>query len=164
MINTSKTPNGTPNGAPPAQSTSSTREEVQARNRLFHTIDYAPRVSYFDAQSDNSSLRGFYRLFWVVLAIAVASSCLRNVKNTGYPIRGQVWKLFTPNLRQLALGDAAMVASSALVLPIHLKVRSAMGWLRWNRGGIVVQSLFELAWLAFWTKYVAMERRSLVCC
>lgn len=151
----SKNPDNVTNGAAP--SVSSAHEKAQARKRLFHCIDYAPRASYFEAQTENNILRGFSRLFWVALTLVVISTCLHNVKNTGSAIRGDVWRQFTPNLRQLALSDAAMVASSVLVLPIHLKVRSATGWLRWKRGGIVIQSLFELAWLAFWSKYVEIN-------
>jgi sterol O-acyltransferase len=84
----------------------------------------------------------------------VITTMLRNIKDTGYPLRVQVWSLFTPNVVQLGFSDFAMAASTYLTLPLHRAIRASNGWLRWSRGGIVVQSLFQLIWLIFWVAYV----------
>ncbi|WEW55264.1 Sterol O-acyltransferase 2 (Sterol-ester synthase 2) [Emydomyces testavorans] len=80
----------------------------------------------------------------------VITTVLRNVKDTGYPLRVQVWSLLSANVFQLGLCDLAMVVSTGLTLPLHLAIRSSKGWLRWSRYGVVVQSLLQLVWLTFW--------------
>lgn len=125
---------------------------MRARNRLFYTIDYVPRVSHFDPESDYHNFRGFFILFWISLFIMVVTTVLRNVKDTGYPLRVRVWSLLSANVWELAFSDLAMVASSALVLPLHKLYRSGPRWLRWVRGGVVVQSVGEALWLALWIK------------
>ncbi|EAS32815.3 sterol O-acyltransferase [Coccidioides immitis RS] len=139
--------------APPSvQSISSARKQVraQAKTRLFYNIDYQPRLSHFDPNSDNQNFRGFFVLFWISLAIMVITTVLRNVKDTGYPLRMQVWLLFSANVFQLALCDLAMVVSTGVTLPLHRAISSSKGWLRWNQYGIVVQSSFQLVWLTIW--------------
>ncbi|KAL2014763.1 hypothetical protein VTN00DRAFT_2288 [Thermoascus crustaceus] len=141
-----------PEDAPPsAHSISSARKQLRARNRLFHTIDYVPRVSHFDPESDYHDFRGFFTLFWIGLFIMVVTTVLRNIKDTGFPLRVKVWKsLLNGKVWQLGLSDLVMVASTALTLPIHRLVRNSKGWLRWSQGGMVVQSLFQLVWLCLW--------------
>jgi sterol O-acyltransferase len=109
-------------------------------------------VSHFDPQSDYHNFRGFFTLFWVGLFIMVLTTVLRNIKDTGHPLRVKVWSVLTANVWQLALSDLAMVVSMGFALPFHRMVRVSKGWLRWSRGGVVIQSLFELAWLTLWIK------------
>ena len=61
---------------------------------MFPTIEYVDRVSHFDPASDYHDLRGFFILFWIVLAIMVLTSMLRQVKETGYPFQITQWDLF----------------------------------------------------------------------
>jgi sterol O-acyltransferase len=138
--------------APPsAHSISTARKQARARTRLFYTINYKPRVSHFDPRSDHHNFRGFFTLFWIALFIMVVTTVLRNIKDTGYPLRVRVWGLLSANVWELGLSDLAMVVSSGLVLPLHRLFRTN-GLLRWSRAGIVVQSLFEAAWLVLWIK------------
>lgn len=138
--------------APPsAHSISIARKQVRARNRLFYTIDYIPRVSHFDPRSDYHNFRGFFTLFWIALVIMVVTTVLRNIKDTGYPLRVRVWSLLSANVWALGLSDLAMVVSSGLFL-LSQKVFRSRGWLRWRRGGVVVQCLFEAGWLILWIK------------
>lgn len=142
-----------PEDAPPsAQSIAVARKQVRARNRLFYTIDYVPRVSHFDPDSDYHNFRGFFTLFWISLVIMVVTTVLRNIKDTGYPLRVRVWSLLSANVLELGLSDLAMVVSSGLVLPMHKLWRSGPRWLRWARGGMVLQSIGEALWLAVWIK------------
>ncbi|KAI9934245.1 hypothetical protein ASPWEDRAFT_152182 [Aspergillus wentii DTO 134E9] len=145
--------------APPsAQSLSSARKQVRARNRIFYTIDYVPRVSHFDPRSDYHNFRGFFALFWIGLFIMVVTTMLRNIKDTGYPLRVRVWGLLSANVWQMGLSDLAMVVTSGLVLPLHRLIRGSKGWLQWSRGGMVVHSLFEASWLVLWIKWPFMLR------
>ena len=142
-----------PEDAPPsAKSISTARKQVRERNRLFYNIHYIPRVSHFDPDSDYHNFRGFFTLFWISLAIMVMTTALRNIKDTGYPLRVRVWNLLSAGVWELGLCDLAMVVSSSLVLPLHRLYRSGPRWLRWARGGMIVQSLGEALWLFIWIK------------
>jgi sterol O-acyltransferase len=82
----------------------------------------------------------------------VVTTVLRNIKDTGYPLRVKVWSLLTANVWQLALSDLAMVVSSGFSLPLQYLTRASNGWLRWSRGGMVIHSLYQLGWLTLWIK------------
>lgn len=83
----------------------------------------------------------------------VVTTMLRNIKDTGYPLRIRVWSILSANVYSMAFSDLAMVVSSGFVLPLHRLFRRSSGWLRWGRGGIIIQSIFEVAWLVLWIKY-----------
>lgn len=143
-----------PDAPPSVQSISSARKQAraQAKHRKFYTINYTPRVSHFDPNSDYRDFRGFFVLFWISLAIMVLTTVLRNIRDTGYPLRVQVWSLLTANVWQLGLSDALMVLSTALSLPLQKAFHASKGALRWRKSGIVLQSMFQAAWLALWVK------------
>jgi len=91
-------------------------------------------------------------LFWIGLAIMVISTMLRNLKETGYPLSIRQWGLFTENVWELGLSDGAMVASAALSLPLHKLYSNSSRIFRWSRLGMVIQSIFQAVWLAFWVE------------
>lgn len=107
-------------------------------------------MSHFDSNSDHRDFRGFFVLFWIGLAIMVMTTMLRNIKDTGYPMRVRIWSLFTEKTWQLGLSDLAMVVSTGVTLPMHMLFRSSKGWFRWDRLGMPVQSLYQSGWLVFW--------------
>lgn len=148
-----------PDAPPSVKSISSVRKQVRAQHkqRLFPTIDYAARVSHFDPKSDYKDFRGFFVLFWIGLAIMVLTTMLRNIKDTGYPLRVQVWALLTANTWQLGLSDIVMIASTGLSLPMQRLFRRSNGWLRWINCGMLIQSVFQVAWLGLWVKYVILN-------
>lgn len=86
----------------------------------------------------------------------VVTTVLRNIKDTGYPLRVRVWSLLSADVCSLGLSDLAMVVSSGLVLPFQRLFRSSKTWFRWRRGGIAFQSLFEAAWLSLWINWPFM--------
>lgn len=143
-----------PDDAPPSvKATSAVRRELRqkSKHRIFPTVEYAERVSYFDPRSDYANFRGFFVLFWVGLAIMVFTAMLRNLKDTGTLLNFRQWSTFTENIYELAALDMLMVSSTALALPLHLLYKSAGGHIfAWTKGGMVVQSLFQVGWLAFW--------------
>lgn len=159
----SETPSGTttpiPEDALPSdQSLFSARKLARAehrrrsRRRIFPTVDYTQRVSHFDPASDYTNFRGFYTLFWVGLCILAITAMLRNIKDTGFPLRVRIWGLFTVKLSQLALADFLMVATTAASLPLQRIVRAARagGPWTWKNGGMAVQGAYQAFWLAFW--------------
>ncbi|KFA76688.1 hypothetical protein S40288_04414 [Stachybotrys chartarum IBT 40288] len=144
-----------PDNAPPsAKSLSSARRQARAeqRRRIFPTIEYASRVSHFDPASDYRDFHGFFNLFWIGLAIMGITTMLRNAKDTGYPLRVEIWSLFTVKLWHLAIADFLMVASTAASLPLHRLMRwsGSRGLMAWKNGGIAVQSIYQILWLTLW--------------
>lgn len=123
---------------------------AEQRRRLFPTIEYASRVSHFDPESDYRDFHGFFNLFWIGLAIMGITTMLRNYKDTGYPLRVQIWTLFTVKLWHLAIADFLMVATTAVILPLHKAMRSSRGALTWKKGGVAIQSIYQVGWLALW--------------
>lgn len=120
---------------------------------MFPRIDYSARVSHFDPKSEYRDFRGFFVLFWIGLAIMVITTMLRNIKDTGHPLRVKVWAPLTANIWQLALSDLVMVGSTGLSVPLQRTFRGNHGILRWTNGGMLIQSIFQAFWLAFWVKY-----------
>ncbi|KAF2773921.1 hypothetical protein EJ03DRAFT_304533 [Teratosphaeria nubilosa] len=148
-----------PLDAPPSvKATSDVRKELRRKQRMFPSVDYQNRLSYFDPNSDWGNFRGFFVLFWVGLAIMVITAMLRSLRETGYLLQFQQWPLFTENLGELAVVDMAMCGSTMLDLPLHLLYKTSRGWLRWDKGGVIVQSVFQLAWLALWISWPFMRR------
>ena len=121
---------------------------------MFPSIEYTARVSHFDPKSDYTNFRGFFVLFWIGLAIMVITSMLRNIKDTGYPLRVQVWALLTEDTWQLGLSDLVMVVSTGLSIPLQKLFRRSNGYLRWKKAGMLIQSLFQIGWLVLWVKCV----------
>jgi sterol O-acyltransferase len=109
-------------------------------------------VSHFDPNSDYRDFRGFFNLFWIGLAIMAITSMLRNIKDTGYPLRVEIWSLFTVKLWHLAIADFLMVATTAVSLPLQRIFRAAPngGLLTWAKGGMAIMSVYQVLWLALW--------------
>ncbi|KAK4157518.1 hypothetical protein C8A00DRAFT_29520 [Chaetomidium leptoderma] len=139
---------------PSVKSLSTARKQVRAeqRRRLFPTIEFASRVSHFDPNSDYRDFHGFFNLFWIGLAIMAITTMLRNIKDTGYPLRVEIWSLFTVKLWHLAIADFLVVATSAVSLPLHRIFRAAPagGALTWAKGGMAIMSVYQILWLVFW--------------
>ncbi|KAF4983441.1 hypothetical protein FZEAL_1170 [Fusarium zealandicum] len=144
-----------PENAPPSiKSLSSVRKLVRAeqRRRLFPTIEFSSRVSHFDPESDYRDFHGFFNLFWIGLAIMGITSILRNIKDTGFPLRVHIWGLFTVKLWHLGIADFLMVATTTISLPLHRATRAAKpgSIATWNHGGKALQSIYQVAWLTLW--------------
>ena len=150
-----------PEDAPPsAQSISSARKQVRAqqKHRMFPTVEYAARVSHFDPRSEYRDFRGFFVLFWIGLTIMVFTTMLRNIKDTGYPLRPQMFDLLLTRTWELGLSDAAMVFSTGVSVPFQRLCRTSKGLLRWESLGMPIQTLFQLGWLVLWIKYARSSR------
>ncbi|KAF2091837.1 sterol o-acyltransferase-like protein [Saccharata proteae CBS 121410] len=161
-LNDDSTPSGISSGrstpipqdAPPSvQATASARKQVRAqqKRRIFPTIEYAARLSHFDPKSEYHDFRGFFVLFWIGLAIMVGTTMLRNMKETGYPLAMRQYHLFTANIWEMGFSDLVMAGSTALSILLHKIYDRSEGNLRWARSGLAIQSLYQSAWLLFWT-------------
>ncbi|KAB8343142.1 hypothetical protein FH972_022733 [Carpinus fangiana] len=156
LILSSGTSTPIPADAPPSVvATSSARKAIRAeqKRRLFPTVDYEPRVSHFDPQSEHRDFSGFYVLFWVGLAIMVLTTALRNLRETGYPFTFRQRQTFIENIWELGLSDFAMTASSFSCLPLHKLYATSSGFFRWKNGGVWIQAAFQATWLLFWVQW-----------
>jgi sterol O-acyltransferase len=152
----SRTPGGTPappdDALPSVKATSAARRELRRKTtaRLFPTIEYQHRLSYFDPNSDYTNFRGFFVLFWIGLAIMAITSMLKSVRTTGSLLNFKQWPLFVENIYALAASDLLMCVSTGINLPLNYLYKDSKGWLRWNRGGMWVQSVVQFVWLYLW--------------
>jgi sterol O-acyltransferase len=83
----------------------------------------------------------------------VITAMIRNYKEMGAPFVISQWSLFTENIWELAVSDLLMAASAMLSLPLHKLYMNSTGVFRWNNGGMIVQALFQGAWLTHWVGY-----------
>ena len=88
----------------------------------------------------------------------VITTGLRNIKDTGLPLRVRPWQLFTVKAWQLGLSDFAMVASTGLVVPMQKLFRSSTGPLAWRNYGMSIHILFQTLWFALWINWPFMLR------
>ena len=86
----------------------------------------------------------------------VITTVLRNVRDTGYPLRVQMWKLLSANVVELGFSDLAMVVSTGLSLPLQKMFRSGIVTLEWRHGGFWIQSAYQALWLAVWVEWPFM--------
>ena len=149
-----RTPGGTPtppDDAPPSvKATSAVRRELRRKtqHRIFPTIEYEDRVSYFDPRSTHADFRGFFVLFWIGLGILVVTTMARNLKETGTLLDIRQWPLFVENIYELAVWDGIMSLSTAIDLPLQLLYKSQSdGLLAWRKLGMVLQCALQAVWL-----------------
>ena len=149
----SRTSTPIPPDAPPSvKATSSARKQVRAahRNRLFPTIEYAARVSHFDPRSEYHDFRGFFVLFWIGLAIMVITTMLRSFKESGSILTLTQWSLFTENIWELFWSELLVAATTYTCLTLQLLFIRNNPILRWHYGGMMIQVVFQAAWLLNW--------------
>ena len=83
----------------------------------------------------------------------VITTTLRNIKETGYPFRIQVYRLLSRNVLSLAFSDLAMVLSTGVTFPFAKMFRNSRGLFQWRKGGFWLQSIYQIGWLALWTQW-----------
>lgn len=152
-----RTPSGTPgppDDAPPSvKVTSEVRRELRrkTRNRMFPTVEYESRVSYFDPRSDYSNFRGFFVLFWIGLGILAFTTMLRSLKETGTLLNIKQWPLFTQNIWELAICDLLMCVTIGIDLPLQLFFKAQRnGPLAWRNTGKYIQIAVQFIWMVLW--------------
>jgi sterol O-acyltransferase len=80
----------------------------------------------------------------------VITTMLRSFKETGSLLKLTQWNLFTENIGELALSDLLMAMSTYVCLLIQLLSKMDILFFRWHYGGMIVQALFQIAWLVHW--------------
>lgn len=123
------------------------------RSRRTH---FEPRISPFDRHNKTSAedtFRGFFSLFWIVIAVGGARTIYRRIAETGGVLGG--WRfaaLISEDAWALALSDAVLVGSTLLCVPFAKLV--AGGWIRYHYTGLVLQHVAQTLYLGIavrWT-------------
>ena len=82
----------------------------------------------------------------------VITTALRNIRETGFPLRIQVYKILSRNVVSLGIADLFMVTSTGISLPLHRLFRESTSLLQWRHGGFWAQTIFEVIWLTIWVE------------
>lgn len=81
---------------------------------------FTPRTSHFDRDNLSSAqdvFRGFWTLFWIVLATAAFKAVSRKFEENGGLYRWDFAELISEDGITLAISDAIMVGSTLLCVP-----------------------------------------------
>lgn len=85
-----------------------------------HRSRFTARTSHFDRNNSASAkdqFRGFYTLFWIMLALSAARTGVRNWYENGTPFGTAFARLITEDGWTLAFSDGVMVVSTFLCVP-----------------------------------------------
>ncbi|CEQ42423.1 SPOSA6832_04239 [Sporobolomyces salmonicolor] len=116
------------------------------RSRRTH---FTPRISHFDrdnATSAQDTFRGFWTLFWIVMAVAGLRSVWRRFSESGGLYRWTFAELISQDAVALAMSDAVMAGSTLLCVPFVKLLVS--GWIPYYRTGLIIQHLGQTLFLA----------------
>ncbi|GAA5959794.1 hypothetical protein JCM21900_001017 [Sporobolomyces salmonicolor] len=116
------------------------------RSRRTH---FTPRISHFDrdnATSAQDTFRGFWTLFWIVMAVAGLRSVWRRFSESGGLYRWTFAELISQDAVALAMSDAIMAGSTLLCVPFVKLLIS--GWIPYYRTGLIIQHLGQTLFLA----------------
>lgn len=108
--------------------------------QLLARLTYVPRASQFES-SGQDAFRGFYALFWIAVGIMMLRTYVSSFDETGYPLSLSFAALFSKDALTLALSDAVLVGSTAIVVPFMKLI--AEGYIRYSPTGIIIQHLWQ---------------------
>ena len=107
---------------------------------------FEPRQSLLDYEKilkENHSMRGFFGLFWMVIAYSIIVVAFINYKYEGYPLSLVSLSQMTENIFGVVLLDICMVLS--LFISIHFQRLLAFGWFS-KRIANWIQNSYQLTW------------------
>ncbi|GAA5842617.1 hypothetical protein JCM9279_003640 [Rhodotorula babjevae] len=123
------------------------------RSRRTH---FEPRISHFDRHNKTSAedtFRGFFSLFWIVIAVGGTRTIYNRVAETGGLLGGwQFAALISEDAWALALSDAVLVGSTILCVPFAKLIVN--GWVRYYYTGLILQHAAQTLYLGIavrWT-------------
>lgn len=79
----------------------------------------------------------------------VMTAMLRSYKEGRPILMLSQWSLFTENIWELAISEFLMVSTLYIIIPLQLLYRTSTVF-RWNYKGMLLQSVFQIAWLVQW--------------
>lgn len=130
------------------------RQEEQSGSRKsrvrFRDLVFTRQFTTFDRQNPSaaeSPFFGFFTLFWLAMVLLFVQFSMHNYRDYGNILgTNQVMKLmFSRDLLVLGLTDGVMCAAAAQSLLFQRIIHK--GWPRWERGGWIVQNLWQSAYL-----------------
>lgn len=156
----------------------------QIKTKRHHRSRFTPRTSHFDRNNSDSAkdqFRGFYTLFWIMLAVSGARTAVRHWQENSTVFGTTFARLILEDGWALALSDGVMVVSTFLCVPYaQVSPRSSPSqpfeadlgralqmlnrrWIPYWRFGAILQHLLQTAFLGAsvaWTvhKCVHLER------
>lgn len=101
------------------ESVSPKRQSVM-KQRMVHAVSHAPRQSILDrlnTRTNTDPFRGFYTLFWIVIALLVLNAFYISFERTGEVLSMTFAALISRDAWMLMLSDAIMVLSLFLCVP-----------------------------------------------
>ncbi|GAA5871660.1 hypothetical protein JCM1840_007343 [Sporobolomyces johnsonii] len=116
------------------------------RSRRTH---FTPRISHFDrdnATSAQDTFRGFWTLFWIVMAAAGMRSVWTRFNESGGLYRWTFAELISEDAVALAISDAVMAGTTLLCVPFVKLLVS--GWIPYHPTGMILQHLGQTLFLA----------------
>ncbi|GAA5943472.1 uncharacterized protein JCM15063_006483 [Sporobolomyces koalae] len=125
------------------------RDASKIKTKRSRRTHFTPRTSHFDRDNLSSAqdvFRGFWTLFWIVLATAATRSVMRKLEENGGLYRWDFADLISEDGLNLAISDAVMVSSTLLCVPFIKLILS--GWIRYHGAGLVLQHIGQAAFLA----------------
>lgn len=120
-------------------------------------VSFRPRESHFDRHNRTAAgdpFRGFYTLFWIILAILMLNTFYHSFSKTGQIVSLTFWTLFSKDAIVLALSDGVLVGSLFLCVPFAKVLEH--GWFRYWPSLIWVQHTWQaclLAGVIKWARY-----------
>jgi sterol O-acyltransferase len=117
----------------------------------FRDLVFTRQFTTFDRQNPSASespFFGFFTLFWIAMVLMFVRVSMHNYRDYGNILgSNQIMKMmFSHDIFILGLTDGVMCASTAQGLLFQRLVHK--GWLRWERGGWIVQNIWQSMYLA----------------
>ncbi|KAF2487009.1 acyl-CoA/sterol acyltransferase [Neohortaea acidophila] len=116
----------------------------------FRDLLFTPRLTAFDRRNPSaahSPFFGFFTLFWIAMVLMLVKVSMQNYRDYGSVLgSNQIMKMmFSHDVWVLAVTDGVMCAATTLTYLFQLVVHQ--GWLRWERGGWIVQNIWQSLFL-----------------
>ena len=98
--------------------------------RVFRYVAYTPRQSILDRtnpESNTNPFRGFYNLFWIMIAIAILNIFYLTFEYTGEILSMTLASVFSRDAKILIASDAVLILSLFVCVP-YIKLIKYLGW------------------------------------
>ena len=124
---------------------------VKKRSRVrFRDLVFTRQFTTFDRQNPSASespFFGFFILFWIAMVLIFVQVSMHNYRDYGNILgTNQMMKImFSHDVFVLGITDGVMCAATAEGLLFQKLIHQ--GWLRWDRGGWIVQNLWQSAYI-----------------
>ncbi|VEU24294.1 DEKNAAC105650 [Brettanomyces naardenensis] len=124
----------------------------------FADLNFKPRESVFDKEVVyGSKFFGLYVAFWFGVAMLVLNIVIKYYRENGSIFRSSVVRIMMTDIWAIGITDLTMYLTSYFPVFLHTCVR--LGWIKWDRTGLIIESLFEVWYLVFFGLFYANYRQ-----